>query len=176
MTFMLIPLALLGLIGGLLNIPANLGNGLLDSFLASLNAEGSHLKSITELTLQGTASLVALGGVFTAWLRYGGKRREECISRAEQEPGPLVGFLQAGWYFDRLYHFLFIRPFEWLSAILWERVDEGVIDNNLDRMASLLGRTGQLLGGLGNGRVSAYLLSMAAGAALIIAWFAWGMP
>jgi len=176
MTFMLIPLALLGLIGGLLNIPANLGNGLLDSFLASLNGEGNHLKDITELALQGTASIIALCGVFTAWLRYGGKRREECISQAEQEPSPLVCFLRAGWYFDRLYHFLFIRPFEWLSAVLWERVDEGVIDNNLDRMAALLGRTGQLLGGLGNGRVSAYLLSMAAGAALIIAWFAWGMP
>jgi len=176
MTFMLIPLAILGLIGGLLNIPTNLGNGLLDSFLAALNAEGSHLKSITELALQGTASLVALGGVFTAWLRYGGKRREECINQAEQEPGPLVSFLRAGWYFDKLYRFLFIRPFEWLSAILWERVDKGVIDDNLDRMATLLGRTGQLLGGLGNGRVSAYLLSMAAGAALIIAWFAWVTP
>lgn len=176
MTYMLIPLALLGLIGGVFNIPANLGNGLLDSFLASLNAEGSHLTSITELSLQGAASLVALGGFFTAWLRYGGKHREERISQADREPGPLVSFLRAGWYFDRLYRFLFIRPFEWLSAVLWERVDEGVIDDNLDRMANLLGRTGHVLGGLGNGRVSAYLLCMAAGAALIIAWFAWVMP
>jgi NADH-quinone oxidoreductase subunit L len=68
---------------------------------------------------------------------------------------------------------LFIRPFKWLSAILWEGVDEGVIDDSLDRMAVQFGRTGQFLGRWGSGRVSVYMLSFVAGAALMIGWFAW---
>jgi NADH-quinone oxidoreductase subunit L len=176
MTIILIPLALLGLGGGLLNLPEYLGSGLLDIFLSPVNPENRHiLSSMTELALQGAASIVALSGLCVAWIYYGGRNRELRISRAELPPSPLIAFLQAGWYVDKLYRFLFIRPFERLSSILWERVDEGVIDDSLDRMAALLGRTGQLLGSWGDGRVSAYLLSLAAGAALMIVWFAWVM-
>ncbi len=85
----------------------------------------------------------------------------------------MTAFLQAGWYVDTLYQLLFIRPYKLLSAILWERMDEGVIDDSLDRMAAGLGRIGQLLGRWGSGRISAYMLSLAGGATLTIAWFAW---
>ena len=85
----------------------------------------------------------------------------------------MIAFLQAGWHIDALYLFLFVRPYKWLAAILWERVDEGVIDDSLDRMAVQFGRTGQFLGRWGSGRVSAYMLSLAGGAALMIVWFAW---
>jgi NADH-quinone oxidoreductase subunit L len=171
----LIPLALLALAGGLFNLPAYLGSGLLDSFLAPLNGEGGHLSQATELALQGLASIVSLAGIGVAWFYYGHRhqRRELRIARAEQPPTGIVAFLQAGWYVDNLYHFLFIRPFKWLSAILWEGVDEGVIDDSLDRMAVQFGRTGQFLGRWGSGRVSVYMLSLVAGAALMIGWFAW---
>ena len=69
--------------------------------------------------------------------------------------------------------FLFIRPYEALARILWERVDEGVIDDSLDRLARILGRTGEGLGSWTTGRVSVYLLSLAAGLALIIGYLAW---
>jgi len=52
-------------------------------------------------------------------------------------------------------------------------VDEGCIDDSLDRLAQLLGRSGVRLGGWGQGRVSLSLLGMAAGAALFLGWFAW---
>jgi NADH-quinone oxidoreductase subunit L len=171
----LIPLALLALAGGLFNLPAYLGSGLLDSFLAPLNGESGHLSHATELALQGLASIVALAGIGVAWFYYGHQhqRRELRIARAEQPPTGTIAFLQAGWYVDNLYDFLFIRPFKWLSAILWEGVDEGVIDDSLDRMAVQFGRTGQFLGRWGSGRVSVYMLSFVAGAALMIGWFAW---
>ncbi len=169
----LIPLALLALAGGLLNLPAYLGNGLLDSFLAPLNPEGEHLSHATELILQTTATLLALAGIAVAWFYYGFSRRELRIDRAELPATGINAFLQAGWYVDNLYRILFIRPFTWLAAILWERVDEGVIDDSLDRMAIQFGRTGQFLGKWGRGRISNYLLSFALGATLMIAWFAW---
>ena len=126
------------------------------------------------MVLQGTAILVALAGIGVAWFYYGCARRELRIVRAElPETTGINAFLQSGWYFDNLYHFLFIRPFKWLSAVLWERVDEGVIDDSLDRMAIPFGRTGQFLGRWGSGRISVYMLSLALGATLMIVWFAW---
>jgi len=173
MTLILLPLALLGLAGGLLNIPAYLGHGLLDGFMAPLNGAGEHLSHGVELALQGVASLVSLSGLGFAWWYYGGKRRKARLSLAEQPPTGAVAFLQAGWYVDALYNLIFIRPYKYLAAILWERVDEGVLDDSLDRMAVGLGRTGQSLGRWGGGRVSLYMLSLVAGATLMIGWFAW---
>ena len=63
MQLVLIPLAILGLFGGLLNLPAYLGGGFLSRFFAALPgggaAEGSHLE---ELALQGVAGVLALVG------------------------------------------------------------------------------------------------------------------
>ncbi len=76
MEIILIPLALLGLAGGIFNLPAYLGSGLLQSFLAPLNVDGGHLSQATELALQGAASVVALSGIGVAWLYFGRQRRE----------------------------------------------------------------------------------------------------
>ena len=173
MKTVLIPLALLGLCGGLLNIPSYLGHGLFDNFLAPLNLHSGSISNSTELALQGVAVIVVLAGIGIAWLYYGGERRELCIARAKQPPSPLSAFLQAGWYLDNLYDMLFVRPFKRLSGYLWERVDEGILDNSLDSFSNLLGRSGQLLGKWGSGKVSAYMLSLAGGAAIMIAWFTW---
>ena len=168
MEIILIPLALLALVGGA-------AGGLLDFFLASLNGQAGHIRLATEETLKGVASLVVLAGMGIAWLYYGYgiQHREVRIAGAEQPPTRLVAFLQGGWYFDRLYAWLFIRPFTWLAAILWQRVDEGVIDDSLDWTAVQFGRTGQFLGRWGSGRISVYMLSLVAGATLMIGWFAW---
>jgi len=48
-----------------------------------------------------------------------------------------------------------------------------VIDDSLDRLAGLIGQTGEGLGRWTCGRVSVYLLSMAAGLALVLGWLAW---
>jgi NADH-quinone oxidoreductase subunit L len=174
MEVILLPLAVLGLLGGMLNLPSFLGAGWLGSFFSSVAggaaAEPSHT---LELALQAVAGLIALAGLAIARLRYGGKSRPERVAAAA---GPSVGisaFLLNGWRFDDLYRLLFVRPFEALSRFLWERCDEGVIDDSLDRMASMLGRSGVWLGSWTTGRVSVYLLSFAAGMALILTILAW---
>ena len=75
----------------------------------------------------------------------------------------MVAFFLNGWRFDDLYRFLFIRPYGWLAKVLWERVDEGVIDDSLDRLAGLLGRAGEGLGagGFGAGRMASRRASSA---------------
>jgi len=173
MEWPLIPLALLGLCGGIINLPDYLGRGLLNSFLAQPGSQEQILSHSTELLLQGVAVVVALVGMSTAWLRFGGLRRQLRMAEAQQQARGLNAFLLNGWRVDALYGLLFIRPYVWLSSLLWQRIDEGCIDDSLDSMASLLGRCGQWLGSWGQGRVSLSLISMAAGAALMIVWLAW---
>jgi NADH-quinone oxidoreductase subunit L len=174
MQFVLIPLAFLGLFGGVLNLPEYLGGGFLDGFFArsasGTAAEGSHL---VEISLQGVAGGVALLGLFAAHLRYGGKSRAVRVRESEAPPSALDSFLLNGWYFDRLYHALLIAPYRFLAELLWQRVDEGIIDDSLDRLAGGLGSTGTRLGSWSTGRVSIYILSFAAGGALMLGYLAW---
>jgi NADH-quinone oxidoreductase subunit L len=174
MEAVLIPLALLGLFGGMLNLPSFLGEGWLGRFFSPLGGGTATEPSHTlEIGLQIIAGLVALTGLAVAHLRYGGKRRQERFAAAERPITGTVAFFLAGWRFDDLYRLLFIRPYEALSRFFWERFDEGVIDDSLDRLAHLLGRSGEMMGAWTTGRVSAYLLSFAAGTALILSILAW---
>lgn len=174
MELVLVPLAILGLFGGLLNLPAYIGEGFLHHFFAGLPggaaAEGSHLE---EIVLQGIAGALALAGLFAAHLRYGGKAREQRIQESRSQLSATTSFLLNGWYFDRLYHAVLIRPYQTLAGILWQRVDEGVIDDTLDRIAGGLGTSGSWLGRWSTGRVSVYILSFAAGGALMLGYLAW---
>jgi NADH-quinone oxidoreductase subunit L len=173
MEWPLVPLALLGLGSGLLNLPEYMGTGFLQSFLSQAGNHQQGLPHATELLLQGTAALVAAAGIATAWFRFGGMRRHLRMAEAEQPARGIPAFLLEGWRFDALYNMLFIRPYVRLSSFLWQRLDEGCIDDSLDRMASLLGRSGHRLGSWGEGRVSLSLISLAAGAVLVIVWLSW---
>lgn len=170
----LLPLATLGLCGGLLNLPAYLGGGWLGGFLGELSGTGrAEASSATELLFQGIAGTVALAGLAIAHYRYGGERRQQRIAAADAPASGFVAFFLNGWRFDSLYRFLFVRPYEALARFFWQRVDEGVIDDSLDRLAALLGRTGEGIGNWTAGRVSVYIVSFAAGAALLVAYLAW---
>ena len=174
MELVLIPLAVLGLFGGVLNLPAYLGEGFLSGFFAQLAggaaAEGSHTE---ELLLQAVAGGLALAGLLAAHLRYGGKARAQRLLESSSHPSPMAAFLLNGWYFDRFYRALLIRPYQALSGILWQAVDEGVIDDTLDRLAGGLGASGSWLGRWSTGRVSMYIISFAAGGALVLGYLAW---
>lgn len=175
MTIILLPLALLGLMGGLLNLPEYLGGGLLELFFAPLNMASRHVTPLREMALGGTTAILTMAGIGVAWWYYGRKHRPSDIVWTGQISTAVIAFLKGGWYFDNLYCRLFVRPYQWLSAILWKQVDEGVIDDSLDRIATVIGRSGQLLGRWGVGRISLYMLSLVCGATLMIAWFVWEM-
>jgi NADH-quinone oxidoreductase subunit L len=176
METILLPLALLGLLGGVINLPEYLGGGWLESFFkAAAPGEAAGAWHSPELLLQLAAAVVALAGTAAAHLRYGGERRQIRVAAAAEAPSGITAFLLAGWRFDDLYRFLFIRPYEALARFFWTRVDEGVIDDSLDRLANLLGASGERLGGWTTGRVSVYLLSMASGLALLLGYLAWNI-
>jgi NADH-quinone oxidoreductase subunit L len=174
MQLVLVPLAILGLCGGFLDLPGYLGGGFLSHFFAGIPgnapAEASHA---TELALQGLAAGIALLGLAGAHVRYAGNARAVRLRESLQHLPPHLEFLFRGWYFDRLYHAVLIRPYQLLSEFLWQRIDEGTIDDALDRFAAGIGLSGKALGGWSTGRISVYILSFAAGGALILGYLAW---
>jgi NADH-quinone oxidoreductase subunit L len=168
----LIPLAMFGLFGEALNLPGYLGaGGWLTAFLQPLEQGfGEPLRHMTELSLQLLAALVALAGLAVAHVRYGGGRWRE---RTQPYPEAITAFLANGWYFDRLYRFLFVVPFERIAGFLRTGVEDGAVIPSLDRLAGLASRGGEVLGKWSCGRISPYLVSFAAGAALLLGYMAW---
>jgi NADH-quinone oxidoreductase subunit L len=172
MQAVLIPLALLALFGGLLDLPAYLGEGFLGRLFAAIpGGKAIEGPGGEEVALQAIAGALALAGLVAAHFRYG-RGRERRIEEADDQ-SPLFVFLQKGWYFDALYDMILVRPYQALSSVLWQKVDEGMIDGSLNRLASGVGWTGTWLGRWSTGRVSIYLLSFAAGVALMIGYLAW---
>ncbi len=175
MTLTLIPLALIALFGGLLNLPEFLGShSILSAFIGVLPgfAAASHTSSATEIVLQIIAATVSLIGLGLAWSRYTGQRRAESL-RQEESGLPFSGFLINGWYLDSLYRLLFIRPFVYLSRFLWRGVDEAVIDGTLDGVARFTMRLGRLPAGWSTGRVATSLVALAGGAAAVLGYVVW---
>jgi NADH-quinone oxidoreductase subunit L len=124
--------------------------------------------------LQGIAAVVALAGLAIVHFRYG-KGRSKAFASAGKPATGMAAFLLNGWYVDSLYDFIFIKPYKALSPFLWQKVDEGLIDDSLDRLADGLGRTGAGLGRWTGGHVSLYIFSFAAGGALILGYLAWAV-
>ncbi len=175
MTLSLIPLALIALCGGVLNLPEYFGGlGLLSSFLGSIPgfAVPGHAPSATEIALQITAGAASLLGLGLAWTRYTGKNRAESL-RLEEAGLPFTGFLLNGWYLDHFYRLFFIRPFVFLSRFLWKGVDEAAIDGTLDGMARFTVRLGGIPAAWSSGRVATSLIALAGGTAAVLGYMVW---
>jgi NADH-quinone oxidoreductase subunit L len=72
------------------------------------------------------ATIVMVIGFAVAWMAY---IRDTSIPRQVAEQlGPVYRFVYNKWYFDELYHFVFVRPAFWLGRLFWKRGDEGIID------------------------------------------------
>ena len=84
-----------------------------------------------------TSIVVSLGGLFLGWLVY----RDMPAGAADplQKPlGALYRWVENKFYFDELYHVIFVKPARWISEILvYQWIDRGVIDGILHVFAYL---------------------------------------
>jgi NADH-quinone oxidoreductase subunit L len=78
------------------------------------------------LLVQLAATIVMLSGLLIAYLTY--IRSPDAPAKFVDTFQPLYRFLLNKWYFDQLYHFLFVRPAFAIGRLLWHRGDEGTID------------------------------------------------
>jgi NADH-quinone oxidoreductase subunit L len=115
-----------------------------------------------ELLLQGISAVIALSGVYIAYLIY---FKKPSLSEPFNH-SRLNRFFEKGWGFDKLYDILFVKPVVWFSVInksdffdLWSI--------GLSRLALYLN---SLLSITQNGKMRWYLLSFAIGISVILTY------
>jgi NADH-quinone oxidoreductase subunit L len=82
-------------------------------------------------------------------------------------------FLLNKWYFDHLYHYIFVRPAHWLGRMLWKKGDGAIIDGlGPDGLASTVGSLTRDIVKLQSGFVYQYAFVMLIGVTLIATVFA----
>jgi NADH-quinone oxidoreductase subunit L len=164
MTYPLIILSVLSVVGGFIELPASIGNihlfsRLVDNTLPVVITKGAENK---ELLFQVLSSVIALSGIYLAYIVY---FRKPSLSQPYSHSG-INKFFEKGWGFDKLYDTLFVRPVVWLSVVdkddffdLWNK--------GLARLALFFNR---VLSTAQNGKLRWYLLSFIIGIAIILTY------
>jgi NADH-quinone oxidoreductase subunit L len=116
--------------------------------------------------LIGSASAVALSGIFAAYLVYG-RRSLAADPVAAGAPGA-YRVLWNKYYVDELYDALFIRPYVALSRLFWQVVDTQLIDGAVNGVGELVRWSSGRVRRLQTGNVQAYALAMLVGAICVI--------
>jgi NADH-quinone oxidoreductase subunit L len=178
MTVPLIVLAILSVVGGVINLPAVLGgNHWLEDFLTPVFSEGKaimpathHLEHSTEYLLMGISVVGVLIMVALAFHKY--VKRKQLQEEGEGTRGFLGNLSYHKFYVDELYDSIIVRPINWLSAFFGNVVDQRGIDGVVNGAGKATFDTGKVLRLLQNGNVGFYLLMMVIG---VIAIFIYGL-
>src|SRR4051795_394608 len=119
-----------------------------------------------------TPTIVMLVGLWIAWNNYI-RTPEAPLALVRQFPG-IYNFISNKWYFDELYHFLFVRPALWLGRLLWKGGDEGTIDRfGPHGAAYAVGIGNRVTYRLQSGYLYSYALVMLLGLIGAASWALW---
>jgi NADH-quinone oxidoreductase subunit L len=164
MRWSLWPLALLGLGGGLLNLPTLFGGGeRLQRWYGELAGREVVVDQHSELLLLALAVALAVLGWLAAHLRY-----HSCPPPRE---GRLARFLLFGWSVDALVDRLLVRPFGAVARFAADGLDVTLFDGSLSLSARLATGWSARLLRLSNGRLTTYLSGFAWGLLVLLGWF-----
>lgn len=178
MTFALIVLAVLAVLGGLLGLPqfwglAHLLDGWLEPvYLAAGHGAGPehHLSVAAEWALMLTSAVVAIGGIAVAYYFY--IVRPSVPQNLARNFRSLFSLLAHKYYVDEIYDVLFVRTGLNLARAMARGVDNLLIDGILvDGSARVVGWLGGLLSHLQTGYVRHYALATFIGVLVMISYF-----
>ena len=112
---------------------------------------------------------VMLTGFVIAWLSY--IKNTDWPRRFVAEFGVLYRFLLNKWYFDELYHFLFVKPAFAIGRFFWKFGDVGFIDRfGPNGLAALVVQGNKVTRRLQSGYLYTYALVMLIGLAAAATW------
>ncbi len=161
----LIVLAVLSLVGGFIELPPTLGHFTLLSDLLSPVLPSISLKENVESMewlMQAIAAVVALSGVYVAYLFY--VKKPEWSDKIKASGKTLHQFWFSGWGFDALYNFLFVRPFVFLSNVN----KNDVVDKIYEGLVSVANGFNRLFVFTQNGILRWYLMGIVIGGIMIV--------
>lgn len=157
-------LAILSIIGGFVEMPANLGPVHLFSnlFGQDLPAVNINKPENSELLIQVISMIISVGGIYLAWIMF--YKRPEIGARFRNTT--MDRFFLMGWRFDTLYNGLIVRPYRWLAHV--NRHDF------IDKINSLIARAALFVNSLfsltQNGRLRWYVLSITIGIFILLSF------
>jgi NADH-quinone oxidoreductase subunit L len=186
MTVPLVVLALLSAVAGILGLPAVFGEranwiaGVLAPVLPSVHPPGvegahGHLPHATEWLLMGISVAVAVLGLLLAWKWYAKEGGRVPARLAARFPAAYA-LVADKFRVDELYDAVIVRPFVWLSRVLWKVVDVLVIDGVLNAGAFVVELVGDSLRFLQTGNVRNYALSFLLGIVALLLFVLGGSP
>ena len=130
-TIPLLILALLSITGGFLNFPSlhTLTTWLDHTVKAVAGGEGEPVSFNFVVAILST--LLAVGGIVLAWYLYIRRSRDLQKVPLNQRPddplrsiiGPVFTLLENKYWVDELYGYIIVKPYQWLSRFLAEKVD-----------------------------------------------------
>jgi NADH-quinone oxidoreductase subunit L len=177
-TFALIVLAILSLLGGLLGLPTFLGlphwlEGWLEPIYAAAAYAGEaehHLSLATEWALFGTSAVVSVAGIVLAYVFY--VVNPSIPQNLARSTRPLFNLLANKYYVDEIYDALIVRPALLLARGLAEGCDKLLIDGVLvDGLARGVGWVGRMVSHLQSGYLRHYALATFLGVLVLISYF-----
>ncbi len=143
--------------GALLQVP---GNHILE---ASEHVEQPLIKWLPTILMAGGFVLAYLSYIAAPWIPAWTVKNFK----------PIHAFLYNKWYFDDLYHWIFVRPTAWLARVLWIYGDGAIIDGlGPDGVSARVIAIAKRAVRLQTGYVYHYAFAMLIGVAAIVSYFA----
>jgi NADH-quinone oxidoreductase subunit L len=163
MTFPLVVLAVLTLLGGAVNLPFTSDTQVLEHWLEPVLGENeAHIavETGTKVALAGLAMGAGLIGIFFGWLVY--------LRHKVRAVEPAV--LAHAWYYDEsVTRFVGGPGTMGFEAVAW--FDRNVIDGAVNGVAALVRTTGRRMRTVQSGFVRSYALGISAGVVVVLGYF-----
>lgn len=170
MTIPLIVLAVLSVIGGLLNVPEALsGHEWLAHWLSPVFGQVKELQEtggISEMGLMGISVTAAVAALIYAYVKYI-KNAHVPVADTEERPA-LVNLSYHKFYIDELYDTIIRKPLDALSVFFYKVVDKLGIDGLVNGLGSGTVETSKGLRLLQAGNVGFYIFMMVVGIIAIL--------
>jgi NADH-quinone oxidoreductase subunit L len=109
-----------------------------------------------------------ISGIALAYFLYGGSPR--FIQKIHKSCGSLYNFLLNKWYFDELYHIVFVRSSKRLGKVLWHMVDGLIIDGIPNGAAYITQGFSRFTSALQTGFIYHYAIAMMLGLLALLSW------
>ena len=111
--------------------------------------------------------IIALGAIFLAWKKYGGKGDKAWKRDEEFENSFIYKLLANQYYVPKFYDEFIVKPYTIASAKFWE-IDKAMVDGSVDKIGRACLKIGDTSRGMQNGNLSSYLNWMGVGALIIV--------
>ncbi len=177
MTLPLIILAVLSVIGGIIDLPGILLKGDFTHYLDHLLKHGvlgldqvhaPHPEAGTALILMGVATVICLAVLWISNVIY---RQKAIVPESDEQYTGWQKLSSRKLYLDELYHFLFVKPVEALSKVFYSLVDGVVLNGIVQGLAKTVTLSGDVVRKWQTGKVNSYVLWMVFGIVGFIVFF-----